>query len=152
MANLFMSATNLHDLIEQWETHAKALEECSKRWKKAKTKSIDAKEVSLGFGELAATIRSAIPGLRMAEQTLRDHHNFELIPPKEKLAAVHVLIGIVLAESKKVPGPGTVWRWDSDYAAAKHAMQPFNDLDQAAAGNAIKAMYSYLVPLVEVAK
>jgi hypothetical protein len=152
MVNLSRSTLYLHDLIKQWETYVKALEECSKRWKKAKTKNIDAKEISLGFEEFATTIKSAMPGLKMAEQTLRDHYNFQLIPPKEKLAAIHVLIGIVLTESKRVPGPGTVWRWDSDYDASKHAMKPLNDLDQEPAENAIKDLYLNLVPLIEIAK
>lgn len=151
MVNLSRSTLHLHDLIKQWETYVKALEESSKRWKKAKTKNINATEISRGFEEFATTIKSAIPGLKMAEQTLRDHYNFKLIPPKEKLAAIHMLISIVLAESKKVPGPGTVWRWDSDYDVSKHAMKPLNDLDQESAENAIKGLYLHLVPLTEVA-
>ena len=153
MANLFMCATYLRDVIKLWETYAKALEECSKRWKKAKTQNIDAKTMSLHWGDLAATYNSVIPGLKMAEETLRDHHNFEIIPPLEKLGAIHTLIGIVLTEHKKQgSGPGTVYRWNSDYAQTKHAMQPLNDIGPGFSDDALKALYSYLVPLSEYAK
>ena len=153
MANLFMSATYLRDLIKLWETYAEALEECSKRWKKAKTQNIDAKAMSIFWGDLATTYKSALPGLKMAEVTLRDHHNFELVPPIEKLGAIHTLISIVLAEHKKQgSGPGTVYRWNSDYAETKRAMQPLNDIGTGFSDDTLKALYSYLVPLSEYAK
>ena len=147
MANLFFSATYLHDLIEQWEAFNKALEECARRWNRAKTQNFDGKEISLGFSKLHAIIESALPGLRTAEKTLREHHRAELVPPKAQLAAIHVLITTVMAESNKVPGPGRVWRWDSDYEAVKHAMEPINGLQDQ--GDTIKTLYSYLGPLAE---
>jgi hypothetical protein len=153
MINLSNSVLFLKALIKHWETYLKALKKCSKRWEKAKTKNIDAKEMSLVFAELAATYELVLPGLETGVLILRTHRDFKVVPPIEQLAEIHTLISIVIKDSKRQrPGPGTVYLWNSDYAETKRAMQPLNDISPGFSDDTLKALYSHLLPLSEFAK
>lgn len=149
MANLFLTATHLNEVIEAYEATIPKNKECSNRFRKAKFENINGKAMSLALDKLNETMKEAVPVLKSISQELRAYHSNDALPPKKTLAAIHLVIVAIVSASKELPDVGRIWRWNPDYHAYRHAMEP---MDLSGMGSKVDTMYEYLARVLEVAE
>lgn len=149
MAHLFLTEMYLTEVIEAYESTIPKNNESSNRFRKAKFENVDGKAMSLALDKLNETMKEAVPVLKSISQELRAYNSNDALPPKKTLAAIHLVIVAIVSASKELPDIGRIWRWNPDYHAYRHAMEP---MDLSGMGSKVDNMYEYLARVLEVAE